>query len=337
LAKAAWTANQWENLPEASGRDLPTTDFYTDWVKSEFGFVNESLVKLLVWLDSQGTEQKDGYKGDSQLNATDWIGGPGGIMTNKSLDELSERIDRYKFIPQMEAILPTVPGKGNHERYEYWLNCLKFNKSLLETAYLYKKLQVVVEEIKKEKNPKDQQRIAGQEALPWRLELAKKWQETTELLLARVSTTGEMGILANLEMHNGQLNMILTSQDKFLSEMGVTVPESAFPSKQYTGKTRVIVPTDESILAKGKDFYLRIRVLSAEKEITGKLMWKDLGPNEYKEIPLKKMDRNVFEVSISASEITGDFEYCIEVSAGKEIVKFPVTSPELNRTVVLMK
>jgi hypothetical protein len=337
LAKAAWTANQWENLPEAANRDLPTTDFYTDWVRSEFGFVNESLVKLLVWLDSQGTEQKEGYKGDSQLNVTDWIDGPGGIMTNKSLDELSERIDRYKFIPQMEAILPTVPGKGNHERYEYWLNCLKFNKSLLETAYLYKKLQLSVEEIKKEKNPKDQQRMAGQEALPWRLELGKKWQETIELLLARVSTTGEMGILANLEMHNGQLNQVLTSQDKFLAEMGVTVPESAFPSKQYTGKTRVIIPTDESILAKGKDFYLRVRVLSAETEISGKLMWKDLGPNEYKEISLKKMGRNVFEVSIPASEITSDFEYCIEISAGKEIVKFPVTSPELNRTVVLMK
>jgi hypothetical protein len=336
LAKAAWIANQWENLPEAADRDLPTKDFYADWVKSEFGFNNESLVKLLVWLDSQGTEQKEGYKGDSPMNVTDWIGGPGGIMTNKSLEELSERIDRYKFIPQVEAILPTVPGKGNHERYEYWLNCLKFNKSLLETAYLYQKLEMSVAEIKKEKNPKDQQRMAGQEALPWRLELAKKWQETTELLLARVSTTGEMGILANLEMHNGRLNQVLTSQDKFLAEMGVTLPDAAFPSKQYTGKTRVIVPTDESILAKGKDFYLRVRVLSAEKEITGKLMWKELGPKEYKEIPLKKMDRNVFEVSIPATEITTDFEYCIEVSAGKEVVIFPVTSPELNRTVVLM-
>jgi len=337
LAKAAWSANQWENLPEAANRDLPTKDFYTDWVKTEFGFYNESLVKLLVWLDSQGKEQKEGYKGDAPLNATDWIGGPGGIMTNKSLDELSARIDRYKFIPQMEAILPTVPGKGNHERYEYWLNCLKFNKSLLETAYLYKKLQLAVEEIKKEKDPKYQRRMAGQTALPWRLELAKKWQETTELLLARVSTTGEMGILANLEMHNGHRNQVLTSQDKFLAEMGVSLPEAAFPSKEYTGKTRLIVPTNESILAKGKDFYLRVRVLSAEKEISGKLKWKKLGPHEYSEISLKNMDRNVFEVTIPASEITEDFEYCIEVTAGKELVTFPVTSPSINRTVVLMK
>ena len=337
LAKAAWTANQWENLPEVANRDLPTTDFYTDWVKSEFGFVNESLVKLLVWLDSQGTEQKEGHKGDAPLNVTDWIGGPGGLMTGKSLEELTERIDRYKFIPQMEAILPTVPGVGNNERYEYWLNCLKFNKSLLETAYLFKKLQLSVEDIKKEKDPKYQRRMAGQDALVWRLELAKKWQETTELLLAKMSTTGEMGILANLEMHNGHLNQVLTGQDKFLAEMGVTLPETAFSSKEYTGKTRVIVPTDESILAKGKDYYLRVRVLSAEKNISGKLMWKDLGSTEYKELALSKVDRNVFEVSIPAAEITNDFEYCIEVSAGKDLVIFPVTSPEINRTVVLMK
>jgi len=337
LAKAAWTANQWENLPEASGRDLPTKDFYTDWVKSEFGFNNESLVKLLVWLDSQGTEQKEGYKGDAPLNVTDWIGGPGGMMTNKSLEDLKERIDRYTFIPQLEAILPSVPGLGNQERYEYWLNCLKFNKSLLETAYLYKKLQAAVEEIKVEKDPKKQRRMAGQTALPWRLELAKKWQETTELLLARVSTTGEMGILANLEMHNGQLNQILTGHDKFIQEMGVILPEAAFPSKAYNGKTRVIVPTNESVLAKGADFYLRVRVLSAESNIFGKLKWKALGYGDYREIELKKMDRNVFEVTIPASEITEDFEYCIEVSAGKDVVKFPVTSPEINRTVVLMK
>jgi hypothetical protein len=337
LAKAAWVANQWENLPEAANRDLPTTDFYTDWVKSEFGFNNESLVKLLVWLDSQGTEQKEGYKDDSPLNATDWIGGPGGLMTNKSLDDLKERIDRYAFLPQMEAILPSVPGVGNQERYAYWLNCLKFNKSLLETAYLYKKLLASVDEIKAENDPKYKRRMAGQDALVWRLELAKKWQETIELLLARVSTTGEMGIIANLEMHNEQLNRILTGQDKFLQEMGVTLPETAFPSKSYTGKTRVIVPTNESVLAKGSDFYLRVRVLSADSDISGILKWKALGYGDYREIELKKMARNVFEVTIPASEITEDFEYSIEVTAGKDVVKFPVTSPEINRTVVLMK
>jgi len=336
LAKAAWTANQWENLPEAANRDLPTTDFYTDWVKSEFGFNNTSLVKLLVWLDSQGKELKEGQKDDAPLNVTDWIGGPGGLMTNKTVENLTERLDRYAFIPQMEAILPTVPGVGNHERFEYWLTNLKYNKSLVETALAARKLQLAVDEIKKENDPAKKKQMALDKALPLRLELAEKWKQTIKLLLSKVSTTGEMGMLANLEMHNNQHNQILTGQDKFLKEWGVTLPTAAFPEKEYIGKTRVIVPTDESILAKGKDFYLRVRVLSSEKSISGKLMWRNLGPGENHEKELKKMDRNVFEVSIPSSEITGDFEYCIEVTAGKELVTFPVTSPGINRTVVIM-
>ncbi len=336
LAKAAWMANEWEKLPEANDRDLPSSDFYTDWVRSEFGFQNASLVKLLVWLDSQGVEQKEGYKGDSRLNATDWINGPGGILTNKTVEDLTERLDRYKFIPQMEAILPTVPGLGNRERYEYWLNNLKFNQSLIETALISKKLQLVVDEINKLNDKNKKKELASEKALPLRLDLAQKWEQTTKLLLAKVSTTGEMGMIANLEMHNGHRNQNLTLNDKIFQELGIELPPAAFPGKEYTGKTRIIVPTDESILRKGKEFYLRVRVLSSENSVSGKLVWKNMGTVENHEVALKKMDRNVFEVSIPASEITADFEYFIEVAAGKESVTFPVTSPGINRTVVLM-
>jgi len=336
LAKAAWTISEWNNLSESTERDLPTTDFYTDWVNSEFGFPYKSLIKLLVWLDGKGVEQKEGYKGDSHLNVTDWIDGPGALMTNKSIEDLTERLDRYQFLQQMEAVLPTIPGAGNHERYEYWLNSMKFNKSLVETALAAKKLQLAVDEIKKEKDKTKKQQMTIDKALPLRLELAEKWKQTVKLLLSKVTTTGEMGMLANLEMHNYRHNQTIIGNDKYLMELGVDLPSEAFPSEVYSGKTRVIVPTDESILSKGKDFYLRVRVLSSEKAISGKLMWKNLGTFEYKEIGLKKMDRNVFEVTIPSSEITDDFEYFVEVSAGNEIVKFPVTTPNINRTVVLM-
>jgi hypothetical protein len=337
LAKAAWTANQWEKLPEAANRDLPTTDFYTDWSKSEFGFYNKKLVDLLVWLDSHGQEMKEGYKGDATMNVTDWIGGPGGLMTNKAVEELTERINRYKFIPQMEAILPNVMGAGNKERFEYWLTNLKYNRSLLETALVYKKLLMSIEDIKKENDQAKKQQMANDIALPLRLELKGRWEQTIELLLAKASTTGEMGMIANLEMHNYQHNQILTGQDKFLQDLGVNLPEKAFPGKEYLGKTRVIVPTDESILTKGMDFYLRVRILSPEKQVSGKLVWRSFGNGKFNSIELKRMDRNVFEVTIPAAQINDDFEYYIEVSAGGEVVKYPVTTPDINRTVVLMK
>jgi hypothetical protein len=337
LARAAWNANYWTELADENKRDLFTKDFYTDWVTSEFGFPYKSLIKLMEWLDGRGVEQKEGYKGDSHLNVTDWIGGPGGLMVNKSVEDLTERLERYQFLKQMEAILPTIPGAGNRERFEYWLNSLKFNKSLIETALAAKELQVAIDEIKKEKDKNIRQQMAIDKALPIRLELGEKWKQTIKILLSKITTTGEMGMLANLEMHNYMHNQAITGQDKYLKEWGVNLPSAAYPTGEYTGKTRIIVPTDESILTKGKDFNLRVRVLSAENEISGKLKWKKLGPFEYKEIALKKMNRNVFEVQIPASEITDDFEYCVEVLAGKELVTFPVTSPGINRTVVLMK
>lgn len=336
LAKAAWMANQWDQQDSAQGRDLPTNDFYADWVKSEFGINNQKLVDLLEKLDSKGTEQKEGHKGDSPLNASDWIGGPGGLMTNKPVEEMIERISRYDFLPEMIEMRSLVSGAGNLERFDYWVNNLKFNKVMLETALQFTRLQIVINEIAKESDVTKKQNMAAQSALPARLELAEKWQEMTGVLLAKISTNGEMGMLANLEMHNRNRNQTLIIHDKILQNLGVTLPAEAFPGKEYFGDTRVIVTTDESILSKGEDFYLRVRVLAAEKNVSGKLMWRSLGKGAFKVIDLKKMERNVFEVTIPATEMNADFEYYIEVSAGSELVKFPVTTPEINRTVVLM-
>ena len=337
LAKAAWMADKWATPDTVKIRDLATDDFYADWVKSEFGIENHKLIDLFIKLDSKGTSIKEGRRGDSPLNASDWTDGPGGLMSNKTGEELTERISRYDFLPEMDKISTSITGPGNLERFEYWLNSLKFNKAILETALELKKLLLAVDSIKKEPDQAKKSRMAAETALPIRLELAKKWLKMTEVLLAKISTTGEMGMLANLEMHSGRKNQYLTGQDKFLQEFGMTVPAEALPGKEYTGKTRVIVPTDESILSKGKDFYLRVRVLSSAKNISGKLLWRNLGNGKFKVIWLKRMDRNVFEVDIPASELNADFEYYLEVSAGNELIKFPATTPEINRTVVLMK
>ena len=337
MAKAAWMADKWATPDTVKIRDLATEDFFTDWIKSEFGIENHKLIDLFVKLDSKGTSQKEGRRGDSPLNASDWTDGPGGMMSNKTREELIERIGRYDFLSEMEKIRSSITGTGNLERFEYWLNSLKFNKAILQTALELKKLQLAVDDIKKETDPAKKHRMATEIALPIRLELAKKWQKMTEVLLAKISTTGEMGMLANLEMHSGRKNQDLIGQDKFLQELGVTIPEEAIPGKAYTGKTRVIVPTDESILSRGKDFYLRIRVLSSAKNISGRLLWRNLGSGKFKSIRLKRMDRNVFDVDIPASDIATDFEYYTEILAGTELVKFPATTPEINRTVVLVK
>jgi hypothetical protein len=335
LAKAAWDVDHWENIDSFQNRDLPSKDFYADWVKSEFGSDNQKLVDLFVMLDSKGIEQIEGHKGDSPLDASGWVDGPGGLLTNKKVEDLAGLIKQYDFLTELTAMRASISGAGNLERFDYWLNNLKFNKALLETALKVKQLQLAVDNIKKETDPAKRKKMAGEDALPIRLELARKWVEMTGVLLSKITTTGEMGILANLEMHSDHRNQNLTGQDKYLQELGVVLPAEAFPAKEYSGKPRVIVTTDQSILSRGEDFYLRVRVLSTEKNVSGKLLWRTLGKGKFKSVELRKMDRNVFEILIPASEIAADFEYYLEVNAGSELVKFPATTPEINRTVVM--
>jgi len=333
MAKAAWECDQWKVSAPDSVRDLPVKDFYTDWVKTEFGSLDTNLVNLFVAVDSKGHEREEGYKGDSPLNAGTWIKGPGALMINK-VDE--ERIARYNFIPEMEACRSKISGAGNLERFDYWLNTFKFNKASLETALVQKNFNEVISQIKAETSGSKQKELA-EKALQLRLKLTRKWEEMTLILLSVISTNGELGTLANLEMHNMRMLGCLTGHDQFLSSLlGLELPAEAFLSMDYPGKSRFIVTTVHGILEKGEDFCLRIRVLSQPGEISGTIHWKPLGAGKYQENTLTRMNRNVFEATIPASEISGDFEYYISVHTGKEQLVYPATAKKINKTVVIL-
>ncbi len=153
--------------------------------------------------------------------------------------------------------------------------------------------------------------------MPKRIQLAEEWEDMNRILLSFVSTNGELGTIANLEMHNIRKNGNLTGRDDFLqSVLQAELPAQAFVSKDYKGKTRIMSATRQSVLKQGEDFYLRIRVLSEEESLTGKLYFGNLGEREYSMTALKRMASHVFEVNIPAKDIPDDFEYYIEVEAG---------------------
>jgi len=336
LAKAAWECNEWRvSLPD-SVRDLPVKDFYTDWVKTEFGSTDTRLVNLFVAVDSKGVKLPDNTH-DSPLKASEWQKtdrGPGGLRVNR-VDE--EMIARFDFVSEMEACRSEISGAGNLERFDYWLNSFRFNKACLETALVQKKFNVLIDQIKAEASVPNQKELA-EKALQLRIELAGKWEKMTLILLSKISTNGELGNLANLEMHNMRGLGYLTGHDQFLSSsLGRELPAEAFPSMDYPGKSRMIVATDQGILEKGEDFRLRIRVLSQPGEISGTINWKPLGAGKYQENALKRLDRNVFEATISANEISEDFEYYISVNTGNGQIVYPATAKSINKTVVIIK
>jgi hypothetical protein len=336
LAKAAWECDNWKvSLPD-SVRDLPVKDFYNDWVKTEFGSLDTNLVNLFVAVDSKGLllVPKEGHRRDSPLYASYWNRGPGALTVNK-IDE--ERIARYDFIPEMEVCRAKISGAGNLERFDYWLNSFKFNKASLETALVQKNFDALVDRIEAETSVSKQKELA-EKALQLRIELAGNWEKMTLVLLSKISTNGELGTLANLEMHNMRKLGYLTGHDQFLiSMLGRELPAEAFPSMNYPGESRIIVTTDQGILEKGEDFRLRVRVLSQTGEISGMINWKPLGAGKYQKNALKRMDRNVFEATIPGSVISEDFEYYISVNTGEGQIVYPATAKNINKTVVILK
>jgi hypothetical protein len=335
LSKAAWDCDNYDQ--NVNQRDLPVIDFYTDWVISEFGITDPELVKIFANLDGKGVELKEGHKGDSPLNASDWIQGPGALMTNKDRTDIQERIGRYDFIPKLEASRNKISGAGNLERFDYWLNVFRFSKAVLEATLVQIELNMAIDSMKKSTDERKQLEIARQIALPKRIELAAKWYYMNKILLSFVSTNGELGTIVNLEMHNIRKNGNLTGHDNYLkSVLKSGLPENAIVPVAYSGVTRVVITSNQSILQKDEDFYLRIRVLSESENLSGKIYYRIMGTKKYSSADLKLMGSHVFEANLSAEKIPDDFEYYIEVSDGKEKVLYPSTAGNINNATIVL-
>ena len=335
LARAAWECDTYDH--QAEGRDLNADDFYSEWIKSEFGLSDPELVKIFIRLDSKGTESREGYKGDAPLNASEWIRGPGALMTNRGRTDIQEKIRRYDFLPHLESFRSSVSGAGNLERFEYWLNVLRFNKSVLESTLAQIDLNIAVDSMKKSIDEKEELEIARTIALPKRIDLAAKWHNMNKILLSFVSTNGELGTIANLEMHNIRKNGNLTGHDEYLkSVLKSDLPENTKIPKGYSGVTRVIVTTNQSVLQHGEDFYLRIRVLSESDNLSGLLYYRPLGTKKYTSAELKLIGSHVFDVRLPSEKIQDDFEYYIEISDDSGEVLYPATAGMINIPVIIL-
>jgi hypothetical protein len=335
LAKAAWECDTYDH--QAEGRDLNVDDFYSKWIKSEFGISDPELAKIFIRLDSKGTESREGHKGDSPLNAAEWIRGPGALMTNRERTDIQERIRRYDFLPQLENFRSSITGAGNLERFEYWVNVLRFNKAVLEATLAQIELNTAADRMKKSNDEREELEIARTIALPKRIELASKWHDMNKILLSFVSTNGELGTITNLEMHNIRKNGNLTGHDEYLkSILKSDLPENTKIPTCYSGVTRIIVTTNQSVLQNGEDFYLRIRVLSESDNLSGLLYYRPLGTKKYTPAELKLIGSHVFDVRLLSEKIPDDFEYYIEVSDDSRRVLYPSTAGLINIPVIIL-
>ena len=191
-----------------------------------------------------------------------------------------------------------------------------------------------MEKVKQQKDAAAQKAMARQLALPVRVKMVELVGVVFDRLLATVSTTGELGTVANWNQHN--LPGLLTKPGEELANLlGGPLPAEAQLSQAYHGPTRIIVPTKRTSVAANEALKLKVIILSEAPTRAATLAWRKLGEARFARVPLKFVARGVYSVQLPAG-VEDDFEYYIQVEAGPgKQVYYPATAPKLNQTVVV--
>jgi hypothetical protein len=301
-------------------RHLATLDLYRDWSEAQFGpGAAAEIAAIFARID-----------GRHPVPVT-WIGGPGNIQPDpRPWDEVAPG---YAFVDDLAALGSRVAGAGNKERFGYWLANFRYMRDVARFNCLWALFNKAVDKAKAAGTPARTKDVLTAEALPVRAGMAAALRNIFKALLATVSTTGELGTIANWEQH------LLPGawerpEAELVKMLGAPLPSECLLSGTYEGPVRIIVPAVRTSLESGEPLALKVLVLAKDKPASADLHWRPLGRGAFEKVPLAAVSRGVFNASLAP--LSGDIEYYVEVRAGGETARFPVTAPALNQTVIVL-
>jgi hypothetical protein len=317
-------------------RDLPTEDFYVDWAKTEFGSdVAERVAKLFARLDG-GPDMGMGKKRDAYLpRPSTWVDGPGGIQPDSRPWDGVQR--EYAFVDELAGLRTKVRGAGNLERFDYWLNTMRYLKAVGQVNCTWGRFNAAMDKVQKEPDKDKQKQLAHETLLPVRRELVGQVEEVHKLLLATVTTTGAMGTVANWQQH--LLPSLITLPGKELARiLGEPLAADAIPPDTYNGPPHLIVPTVRTSLVAGEDLRLKAIVVSAQEPRDVTLCWRPLGQGTFERLPLARVARSVYSARVPAARMgENGIEYYVQASVAASAIRFPATAPVMNQTVIIVR
>lgn len=333
LSKAGWEANKYDTSLTTDGRDYPADDLYQEWAKTEFGSeIGDQAAGIFKNLDGVADWNPDDIHMIARFpRSSDWIDGPGGIKNNVESWEKVQK--KYAFVNAFEKLRHLVRGVGNTERYEYWLNTFYYARSQGRLGCILGALDTLARKLKTE--TMIQARIHfGQDMKRYRSHAIDIWGQMMKYLLQTVNTTGAMGTIVNLEEHSLGLLKLLIQHDSLLNTiLDKPLPTLNLPQK-YQGKSRLVVTTKRTLLLKGEDLNLKIRVLSSDVVTAATIHWKPLAKRQFKNKSIGHLSRGIYAIHLSAAEFHNeDFEYYIEVQLKSGKLRYPFT--DQNQTIVI--
>ncbi len=333
-AQVGWSFGNWASSVNPATRDLPVDDFYLDWATAQFGPVAAAEIAAVfsrldggpLFLSGKTPRRANLYR------TSDWAGqGPGGILINPQ--PWSEVEKEFLFVDELETLREKIDDAEARERFDYWLNTFLYDRKAAQVGCMLGEMERLIRRLPAA--PEAKKKAVRDEVLPLKARIEQEWGNMVALLLSTVNTTGALGTIANLEQHNLRTLRRLTPYDSLLSAaLGEPLPPPALPAA-YTGEPRLIVPTRRSVLEAGEPLRLRAFVLSASPAESVTLFHRRIGQGRFRPKPFAHSARGVFAVQVPAAEVAGDIEYYIEARADGRTLRFPVTAPERNRTVIV--
>ncbi len=301
-------------------RHLDALDLYRDWAGAQFGpEAAGEIAAVFARID-----------GRHPVPVT-WIGGPGNIQPDPRA--WAEVEPSYAFADDLAALEPRIAGPGNKDRFGYWLSNFRYMRDVARFNCLWAVYNKAVEKAKAAGSEAATRRVLTAEALPVRTEMAAALRTIFGSLLATVSTTGELGTIANWEQH------LLPGawerpEAELVKMLGAGMPADCVLPRTYDGPPRVVVPAVRTSLEPGEPLALEVLVLSKARPGHADLFWRPMGRGAFAKVPLEHKARGVFEGALLPP--SGDIEYYIEVGADGGTARFPVTAPALNQTVIVL-
>ena len=266
-------------------RHPPCDDFYADWARAHFGSeAADDIAKVFTNIDGRVPQVTDGHcpSGSLPPDVTPW----------------SAVAHRFAFVDELEQVRSRVRGAGNLDRFDYWLNTMKYCRSLAQVRC-----------------------ALGAKAAPE--EITRLWGDAYRYLLVTVNTPGGLAMVVNMENHPG---------------WGALIAKQApqpWP-KEYQGKPRLIVPCVRSVLEKGETLTLKLIAIDQQPVNSVSVRVRSLGKGAWQTVAAKQVARAVWHAQLTG--FTDDFEYFAEAQTqGGQTLRWPATAPELNQTVVTME
>ncbi len=322
-------------------RSMSVEDFYADWALTSFGpEVAREAAAVFVKLDGRVPHP---------IHAAC----PAGRMAPDPRP-WAKVAPTYAFVDELAALRTKVRGAGNLERFDYWLDTLRYLRAQARVQCALGRFDAEMKKVESDKDPArhidapdvesgaitrpaERRRSAAATALPLYKELVRQFGEMVRLRLEAVSTHGGIATVVNLEQNAKFRPAVIDAPGRRLARaLGGPLPPDARPPKEYRGKARIVVPTVRTVLAAGERLRLKVIVLSRRPPTRVAVHWRRMGEGTFVRFPLAHLARRVYTATLPAEATRADLEYYVRAETGDgRTLSFPATAPKLCQTVVV--